>query len=151
MAHTPVNHPARPVYRAIGGLTGLYLAIFGGLGVIETSGSEFFAQDDTRVLGQGSNLGYSVVSLALGVLILVAVGIGRNLDARLNKFLGYGFMALGLACLAVLRTDGNVLNFSVNTCMVAMLVGLVLMMAGMYGKTGTEEEARASQHARLFL
>ena len=151
MAHTPVNHPARPVYRAIGGLTGLYLAIFGVLGVIETSGGEFFAQDDTLVLGQGTNLGNSVISLALGLIILIAIGIGRNLDARLNKWLGYGLMALGLVCLAVLRTDANALNYSVSTSIVTMLIGVVLLMAGLYGKVGTDEEARASQHARLFL
>lgn len=151
MAHNPINHPARPIYRALGALTALYLVVFGGVGLLQTSGTEFFAQDDTLVLGQGSNLGYSVVSLVLGAVILAGIGIGRNVDTAVNKWLGYGFMVLGLACLTFLRTDVNVLNFSVTTCVVAMLIGLVLLMAGFYGKVGTEEEARASQDARLLL
>ena len=32
MAHIPVNHPARPVYRAIAGLIALYILIFGIFG-----------------------------------------------------------------------------------------------------------------------
>jgi hypothetical protein len=151
MAHTPVNHPARPVYRAIGGLTGLYLVIFGVLGVIETAGGEFLAQDDTRVLGQGTNLGFSVLAVLLGAVILVATGIGRNIDAAVNQWLGYAFMVLSLAALAFLRTDGNVLNFSVSTVVVTMLIGLVLLMAGMYGKVGSEEQQKAWQDARLIL
>lgn len=151
MAHNPVNHPARPVYRAIAGLTGLYLVIFGVLGILETSGSELFAQDDTRVLGQGTNLGWSSISILLGVIILVATGIGRNADTQVNKIFAYGFLALGLAELAVLRTDVNYLNFTVATCVVVMLAGLVLLMAGMYGKVGSEEEAQAAREARLLL
>lgn len=151
MAHNPVNHPARPVYRAVAGLTGLYLVIFGLLGVLETGGSALFAQDDTLVLGQGANLGWSIISALLGVIILAAAGIGRNVDIQVNTILAYGLMVLGLAELAVLRTDANYLNFSVTTCVVVMLAGLVLLMAAMYGKVGSEDEAQASREARLLL
>ncbi|WFE26591.1 DUF4383 domain-containing protein [Solwaraspora sp. WMMD791] len=151
MAHTPVNHPARPIYRAIGALTGLYLAIFGVVGLIVTAGDAPFAQDDTRVLGQGANFGFAVVSVLLGVVVLAGVGIGRNVDTAINKILAYGLMALSLAELAVLRTDANFLNFTVSTCVVVMIVGLVLLMAGMYGKVGTEDEAKAWQDGRLLL
>ena len=64
MAHTPVNHPARPIYRALGGLTGLYLVVFGVLGVVASAGNDVFAQDDTAVLGQGTNLGFSLLVVA---------------------------------------------------------------------------------------
>ena len=152
MAHNnPVNHPARPVYRAIGGLTGLYLVIFGVVGLIETGGTELFAQDDTLILGQGGNLGYSIISALLGAIILIATGIGRNADVAVNKRLGYGFMALGLAALATLRTDANYLNFTVATVIVIMVIGMVLLMAAMYGRVGSEEEANAWRDARLVL
>ncbi|MEV7227840.1 MULTISPECIES: DUF4383 domain-containing protein [Polymorphospora] len=151
MAHNPVNHPARPIYRAIGALIGLYLIVFGVLGFIETGSGEFFAQDGSAVLGQGTNLGFSVVSAVLGVIILVATGLGRNIDAAVNKWLGYLFMALGLGELAVLRTDANIFNFTVATVVVTMIIGIVLLMAGMYGKVGTDDEHRAWQDARLIL
>ncbi|MDG4773034.1 DUF4383 domain-containing protein [Solwaraspora sp. WMMD792] len=149
--HTPVNHPARPIYRAVAALTGLYLVIFGVVGIIVTSGDALFAQNDSRVLGQGANLGFSGLCLVLGVAVLAGVGLGRNIDTAINKVLAYGLMALSLAELAVLRTDANFLNFTVSTCLVVMVVGLVLLMAAMYGRTGTEQEAQAWRDGRLVL
>ncbi|MDG4791819.1 DUF4383 domain-containing protein [Micromonospora sp. WMMD1102] len=151
MMHNPINHPARPVFRAIGGLIGLYLVAFGVLGFVQIGGGEFFAQDDTLVLGQGTNLGYSALATALGLVILLATLFGRNVDTAVDTFLGYGLMALGLAALCVLRTDANYLNFSLATSIVTMVLGLVLLMCGMYGKVGSEEEAKAWQDARLVL
>ncbi|SCF43950.1 protein of unknown function [Micromonospora purpureochromogenes] len=151
MAHTPVNHPARPIYRAIGGLVGLYLVVFGVLGVIASAGNDLFAQDDTKVLGQGTNLGFSLLSILLGIVVLAGTVIGRNLDVAINQFLAYGLMVLGLAELAFLQTDANIGNFSVVTVIVVLTLSLVLLMAGMYGKVGTDEEKDAWEKARLVL
>jgi hypothetical protein len=150
-SHFPVNHPLRPTYRALGGLTGLYLVVFGILGLIEASGDEFFAQNDTEALWQGTNLGHSVISIAVGLIILIGIAIGRNVDTAINKWSGYGLAALSLAGLAVMRTDANYLNFTMPTVIVTMALALVLLTAGMYGKLGTEEQARVSREARLFL
>jgi uncharacterized membrane protein HdeD (DUF308 family) len=151
MAHTPVNHPARPIYRAIGGLTGLYLVVFGVLGVIASLGDEFFAQDDTKALGQGTNLGFSLVSILLGVVVLAGTALGRNRDVAINQYTAYLLMVLSLFSLSFLQTDANIFNFSVATVVVTMVLGLVLLMVGMYGKVGTEEEQKAWQDARLLL
>ncbi|WP_030486610.1 DUF4383 domain-containing protein [Micromonospora chokoriensis] len=151
MAHTPVNHPARPIYRAIGGLTGLYLVVFGVLGIITSAGNEILAQDDTRVLGQGTNLGFSLLSVLLGIVVLIGTALGRNIDVAINQWLAYGLMVVSLAGLAFIRTDANFFNFSITTVMVVMTAALVLLMVGMYGKVGSEDEAEAFQKARLVL
>ncbi|WP_405103270.1 DUF4383 domain-containing protein [Micromonospora sp. NBC_01412] len=151
MAHTPVNHPARPIYRAIGGLVGLYFVVFGVLGIIASAGNDFLAQDDTKVLGQGTNLGFSLLSILLGVAILAGTVIGRNLDVAINQWLAYALMVLGLAELAFLHTDANVFNFTIFTDIVVLTLSMVLLMVGMYGKIGTEEETEAWQKARLVL
>ncbi|TNH29867.1 DUF4383 domain-containing protein [Micromonospora orduensis] len=151
MAHTPVNHPARPIYRAIGGLTGLYLVVFGVLGIIASAGNEVLAQDDTKVLGQGTNLGFSLLSVLLGVIVLVGTGLGRNIDVAINQWLAYALMVVGLAGLAFIRTDANIFNFSITTVVVVLSAALVLLMVGMYGKVGSDEEAEAFQKARLVL
>ncbi|MBQ0992144.1 DUF4383 domain-containing protein [Micromonospora sp. PSH03] len=151
MAHTPVNHPARPIYRAIGGLTGLYLVVFGVLGIIASTGNEILAQDDTRVLGQGTNLGFSLLSVLLGIIVLVGTALGRNIDVAINQWLAYTLMVVSLAGLAFIRTDANIFNFSITTVVVVMTAALVLLMVGMYGKVGTEDEAEAFQKARLVL
>ncbi|MFI6240824.1 DUF4383 domain-containing protein [Micromonospora sp. NPDC050795] len=151
MAHTPVNHPARPIYRAIGGLTGLYLVVFGVLGIIASTGNEILAQDDTRVLGQGTNLGFSLFSVLVGVVVLVGTALGRNIDVAINQWLAYGLMVVSLAGLAFIRTDANFFNFSITTVVVVMTAALVLLMVGMYGKVGTDDEAEAFHKARLVL
>ena len=151
MAHNPVNHPAQPIYRAIGGLVGIYLAIFGILGVVATRGGELFAQDDVLVLGQGTNLGHSLLAIVMGAVILVAAGIGRNRDVAINKVLAFALIIMGLGSLALERTDVNILNFTDITCLVSMFLGIVLLAAGMYGKIGTQEEHEAWQKGRLVL
>ncbi|MEU5904274.1 DUF4383 domain-containing protein [Micromonospora sp. NPDC047467] len=151
MAHTPVNHPARPIYRAIGGLTGLYLVVFGVLGIITTAGDEIFAKDDTQVLGQGTNFGFSLFSVLIGIIVLVGTALGRNIDVAINQWLAYALMAIGLASLAFIRTDANIFNVNVFTVVVMLTASLVLLMAGMYGKVGSEEEAEAFHKARLVL
>lgn len=151
MSHTPVNHPARPVYRAIGGLVGLYFIVFGVLGIFASAGDEMLAQNDTKVLGQGTNLGYSLLTIVLGVVILVGVVIGRNLDVLINQWMAYALIGLGLAELAFLQTDANIFNFSITTDVVVLTLALVLLMAGMYGKVGSDEDHEAWQKARLVL
>jgi len=151
MAHTPVNHPARPVYRAIGGLVGLYFVLFGVIGLIASAGNDVLAQDDTKALGQGTNLGFSLLSIVLGAVILLGVVIGRNLDVAINQWLSYALMVLGLAELAFVQTDANIFNFSIMTVVVVLTLAMVLLMAGMYGKVGTDEEKEAWQKARLVL
>ncbi|SIN32931.1 DUF4383 domain-containing protein [Micromonospora cremea] len=151
MAHTPVNHPARPIYRAIGGLTGLYLVVFGVLGIIASAGNEVLAQDDTKVLGQGTNLGFSLLCVLLGLLVLAGTALGRNIDVAINQWLAYALMVISLGGLAFIRTDANFFNFSIITVIVVMSAALVLLMVGMYGKVGTEEESEAWKKARLVL
>lgn len=149
--HTPVNHPARPIYRAIGGLTGLYLVVFGVLGFIASAGNEILAQDDTRVLGQGTNIGFSLLSVLLGIIVLVGAGLGRNIDVAINQWMAYSLMVISVGGLAFIRTDANIFNFSVATVIALMTAALVLLVVGMYGKVGSEEESEAWKSARLVL
>jgi hypothetical protein len=151
MAHTPVNHPARPIYRAIGGLIGLYLVVFGVIGFLTSTGEPFFGQGDTQVLGQGTNLGFSLFSIVIGAIVLAGTAIGRNLDVLINQWSAYLILVVSLAGLAFSRTEANIFNVSVVTVIVQMVLSLVLLMAGMYSKVGSDEEHEAWQEARLVL
>jgi len=151
MAHNPVNHPARPIYRAIGGLTGAYLAAFGVAGVIATSGEPFFSQSDMTAFGQGTNLANSVLSLLLGLVVLAGAAFGRNFDCVINKWSSWALLLVGGFSLAFMQTEINILNFSVATVVVAWVLSMVLLMAGMYGKVGNEDDHKAWQAARLEL
>jgi hypothetical protein len=148
MAHNPVNHPLRPLYRALSALTGAYLVLFGIVGLIVTPGNGLFGQPDDRVLGQGANLFWSIISLILGVIVLIGVVIGRNLDVEINKYLGWGLLVVGSYELAASRTDANFLKFSIATVVVTYLIGLVLIVSGLYAKTAPPENASEPRQVR---
>ena len=145
MAHTPVNHPMRPLYRVLAALAGLYVLLFGIVGVIRTAGDGLFDRSGTYALGLRTNMAFSIISIVAGVIILAATVFGRNIDHRINQWAGYAFGVMGMLMLALLQTDANILNFSVATCIVSFVISLVLLTAGLYSKMGTEEDVRAER------
>jgi hypothetical protein len=148
MAHYPVNHPLRPLYRALAALAGLYLVLYGVVGLIMVSDGGLFGHPDERILGQGGNLFWSIVSLLIGVVVLVATLVGRNIDTEVNRVLGWALLAVGSYELAASRTDANFLDFSIATVVVTYLVGLMLITSGLYTKTARSAETAAPRQVR---
>jgi len=143
MAHTPVNHPLRPVYRALGGLAGLYLVLFGIIGVVSTGSDGLLGRGVDHVLGQGTNLAWSLVTIVLGAVVLLATSVGRNVDVAVDTYLGWALLGIGSVMLALIRTDANILNFTLTTVIVSYCVGLVLVLAGLYSKVVADQDAGA--------
>jgi hypothetical protein len=140
MAHTPINHPLRPLYRALAAIAGIYLIVFGVVGFI-------VGGDGHRVLGQGASLLWCVVSLLVGAVVLGVTVVGRNLDAQVNQYIGWGLVVIAVYELATNRTDANFLDFTVSTVIVTIIVGLTLITSALYSKVGSEEDAHAEQLA----
>ncbi|MFI6760293.1 DUF4383 domain-containing protein [Micromonospora sp. NPDC050417] len=148
MAHIPINHPARPLYRVLSGLVGLYILIFGIFGLVETSGDSLFGRDDVYALGLRTNLAFSLVSVLFGIVILIGASLRGNLGHFMNLTAGVVFLVVGIVMLTVLQTDANILNFSVATVVVSMIFGLVTFATGLYDKVGPPERAEAERHYR---
>jgi disulfide bond formation protein DsbB len=148
MAHNPVNHPLRPMYRALGFLTGAYLVVFGIVGLIQTSGDSFTGNTGVRVLGQQSNMLWSIVALVLGAVVLLTTAVGRNLDTEADKLIGWALLVCGTYELATMRTDATFLGFSMATVVVTYLVGLILITVGLYSKVAPPTQAGAPRQVR---
>lgn len=148
MAHLPVNHPARPFLRVLAGAVGLYVLVFGIVGLIETWGQSFFERDDTWVLGLKTNPAFSVLSILAGLVVFGGAVYGGNLDHIINLYGGAVFLVAGLAMMSVLHFDLNLFNFSLSNCVASFIIGLVLLHAGLYGKTGSRDEAEAEHRLR---
>ena len=148
MSHTPVNHPLRPLYRVVGFLAGAYLVVFGIVGLIQTSGEDVTGANDKLVLGQGSNLLLSIISLAVGAIVIIATVIGRNLDTAADKYLGWGLLVLGTYGLAFSRTDANVFGQDIQTVIVTYIVGIVLITVSLYSKVAPAAQAGAPRQVR---
>jgi Domain of unknown function (DUF4383) len=148
MAHIPVNHPLRPFYRVLSGLVGLYVVLFGILGIIRTSGLAFFGRHGDWVLGLRTNPGFSVLSIIGGALLLLAAIIGGNLFSYLNLTASVIFMVVGIAMLLLLQTSANILAFSMATVIASFVFAIIAGLAGLYGKVGTSEQEQAEHDFR---
>jgi hypothetical protein len=148
MAHTPLNHPLRPLYRVLSALAGIYLLLYGIVGLIMTSGDDVTGVAPHRILGQGGNLLWSIVSLVLGAVVLLGSVVSRNLDAAIDRYLGWALLVIGAYGLATGRTDADFLGFTVSTVVVTFLVGLVLIVSALYLTTGPESAEGAPRQER---
>jgi hypothetical protein len=148
MAHMPVNHPLRPMYRALTFVAGAYLVVFGVIGLIQTSDESFTGSTGVRVLGQETNMLWSIITVIVGGIILLTSAVGRNLDVEADKYLGWGLLVAGTYELAFSRTDANFLGHSIATVVVTYIVGLALITAGFYSKVAPASEAGAPRQVR---
>lgn len=148
MAHIPVNHPLRPLYRTLAGLVGLYILVFGILGLTQTWGDPLFARNGDWVLGLRTNLAFSLMSVVFGAVIIVSVFMGGNLGHLASLSIGVIFVLAGLGMMAVMQTELNFLNFSMSTAIVSLIFGLIFIATGLYDKVGTPEDARAEEFVR---
>jgi hypothetical protein len=149
MVHLPINHPLQPFYRLLAGLMGAYVLAFGIAGVFRTGGRPFFAQDDLPyVLGLHANRAFAILSIVVGVFILASVVIGGDIHRWVALVSGVVFLAAGLVMLLLERTDLNFLGFTPITCVVSFIIGLVLLIAGLYGKVGTMLDVRREEEFR---
>lgn len=139
MAHFPVNHPLRPLYRTLASLVGVYVLAFGILGVIETWGDPLFSRESTWVLGLRTNLAFALMSVVFGAIIIVGSFTG-NLGHYLNLAIGVIFLVAGLGMMAVMHTELNLLNFSMSTVIVSLIFGLLFLTTGLYDKVDSGED-----------
>src|SRR5262245_21381515 len=148
MSHLPVNHRLRPLYRLLAALAGLYVLVFGIIGVTRTAGDPLFDRGDVRVFGLRLNLAFAIVSIIVGIIVLGGALRGRNLDHFVNLVAGTVVLGAGILMLTVLQTPANFLNYEVATCVTSFLIGLVLLTAGLYGRVGSPQEQAAHEAHR---
>ena len=110
------------------------ILVFGILGFAD--GLDFFATDGQPVLGMSSNGLLSTVSVLTAVALFAAAARGPRVASSLMIVLGALFLIAGLASMAVLRTDLNVLAFEMTNVGFSVIAGLFLLVLGAYGRIG---------------
>lgn len=124
-------HPVHRVHRLGAGVLGVGLIVFGGLGLADRP--EFFS-GGRQVMGMGSNGALAVISLAVGVLLLVAAVRGGRRASTTTLVVGALFLLSGFVHLAVLDTAANLLAFRLPNVMFSFGAGLLLLTLGAYGR-----------------
>ncbi|MFF3940143.1 DUF4383 domain-containing protein [Streptomyces phaeofaciens] len=133
--HLPVDHRLNMVYRIGAGLMGLGLLVFGIFGIIDKIG--FFDTGGDEVWSLNTNGALSWLSVGVGLLLFVGMVIGGNFASTLNMTLGVLFILSGFLNMALLETDYNFLAFKIQNCMLSFVIGILLMVFGMYGRVGS--------------
>ncbi|MFJ9414319.1 DUF4383 domain-containing protein [Streptomyces sp. NPDC101227] len=130
--HLPVDHRLSQVYRIGAGLMGLVLIAFGVLGLTHNIG--FFDTGGDTVAGLNTNGALSVLSIIVGAILAVGAVIGGNFASTLNIVWGVLFLLSGFVNLALLQTGANFLAFQIQNVIFSFIVGLMLLVFGMYGR-----------------
>ncbi|MFC9230044.1 DUF4383 domain-containing protein [Streptomyces decoyicus] len=127
-----MDHRLSKVYRLGAGLMGLVLVAFGVLGLTHHIG--FFDTGGDTVAGLNTNGALSVLSIVFGAILVAGMVIGGNYASTLNIVFGCLFLLSGFVNLALLETDANFLAFQLQNVLFSFVVGLLLLVFGMYGR-----------------
>lgn len=131
----PVDHRLAQVYRWGAGLGGVFLAVFGILGLIDQVG--FFDTSGKETLGLSSNGALSVLSIVVGAILVVGAVIGGNIASTLNMIVGVVFVLAGFVGLMVLDSSANRLAFRIPNVIFSFVFGFVVLTFGMYGRVSS--------------
>lgn len=125
-------HPVHVVHRVGAGAMGLGLWVFAGLGLAH--GLPYFSTSGQPVVGLSSNGLLSTISLAAGALLISAAVWKGPIASTATAVLGTVFVLSGLAHLAILNTQFNVLAFRLPNVLFSVIAGLILLILGSYGR-----------------
>jgi len=123
-----------PVQRDGAILVALFLLLFAGLGF--ASGQPFFSVEGRPVLGMSSNGLLSTVSVVVALVLLAAAARSPRAASTVMMVLGPLFLLSAFVNAFVLETRLNWLAFSLSNVIFSLVVGLVLLLLGTYGRIG---------------
>jgi hypothetical protein len=115
-------------------LVALFLLVFAGLGF--ASGQGFFSTRGQPVLGMSSNGLLSTVSVIVALVLLAAAARSARTASTVMLVLGPLFLLSAFVNAIVLGTRLNWLAFEVSNVAFSIVVGLLMLLLGAYGRIG---------------
>lgn len=132
----PMDHKLVTVWRIGAGLGGVFLMVFGILGLLDHPG--FLSTHGDQIAGMSTNGALSWLSVAMGAVLIIGAAVGGNFASNLNMIVGLLFVLSGFFGLSVLgRPDANILNFRLANVLFAFVFGFVVLTFGMYGRVSS--------------
>ncbi|MER5637355.1 DUF4383 domain-containing protein [Kitasatospora sp. NPDC002227] len=132
----PMDHRLATVYRIGAGLGGVFLLVFGILGM--TSHPGFLSTHGDKIAGMTTNGALSVLSVVVGLVLIAGAVIGGIFASNLNMVVGSLFVLAGFYGLVVLGTPGgNILNFRMSNVLFSFVFGFAVLTFGMYGRVSS--------------
>ncbi|WP_232806751.1 DUF4383 domain-containing protein [Geodermatophilus chilensis] len=113
-------------------IVGLMLLVFGVLGFVR--GVPFLSTVGRPILGLSSNGLLAGLSMVVAAVLVGAALRSPRLASTVMIVLGVLFLLSGLVNLALLRTSFNILAFRMSNVIFSIVVGLLLLVLGAYGR-----------------
>lgn len=126
------GHPVFWVHRAGAAVVALVLWAFAALGFASHTG--FLTTHGSRALGMTGNGLLSTISVVVGMALLAAAVVGAPVASVTCVVVGALFVLSGLANMFVLNGPDNLLAFTFPNVAFSLVVGLVLLGIGLYGR-----------------
>ncbi len=120
------------VHRLGAVIVGLMLLVFGVLGFVR--GVPFLSTVGRPILGLSSNGLLAGLSVVVAAVLVGAALRSPRLASTVMIVLGVLFLLSGLVNLALLRTSFNILAFRMSNVIFSVVVGLLLLVLGAYGR-----------------
>jgi hypothetical protein len=126
------KHPVFRVHRIGAVVVALVLWVFAALGF--ASGTGFVTTQGAHALGMTGNGLLSTISVVVGVALVVAAARGGPVASTACAVIGGLFVLSGLLNLIVLNGPHNFLAFTMPNIIFSLVVGLILLTIGLYGR-----------------
>jgi hypothetical protein len=111
----------------------LILWVFAIVGLV--GGAGFVTNHGTQVLGMTSDGLLSTISLVVGAVLVAAAALGGRAASTTSVIVGGLFLLSGLLNLiALVHPNLNILAFTMPNVVFSLLVGLILLCVGLYGR-----------------
>lgn len=127
------SHPVHVVHRVSAAVLGAILLAFGILGLLDRP-LPLLSTEGHEVFGLSTNGALSWISILAGALLLAAAVWGGPLASTVSTAMGGVFLLSGLVHLAILHTPLNLLAFAMSNVLFSLVVGLLLLGSGLYGR-----------------
>lgn len=126
------QHPVHIVHRIGAAVLGAVLWVFAGLGFAHAP--TFLSTQGVTALGMSTNGALATISAVVGTAMLAAAAVGGRWASTLSAGFGALFLLSGLVHLGILNTQLNLLAFRLPNVLFSLVVGLVLLVLGLYGR-----------------
>jgi hypothetical protein len=125
-------HTILMVHKVGAVLVGSVLLLFAVLGY--AAGLPFFSTEGETVLGMSTNGLLSTISVVVGLILIGAAFRSPRTASTVMIVVGILFLLSALLNMALLETDYNLLAFDMSNVIFSVVVGLVLLLLGAYGR-----------------
>lgn len=131
------QHPVFWVHRIGNVVVALILWAFAIAGLV--NGVGFVTTHGARVLGMTSDGLLSTISLVVGAILIVAAALGGRIASTTAAVVGGLFLLSGLVNLiALVHPNLNILAFTMPNVVFSLVVGLVLLSVGLWGRASSQ-------------